>query len=73
MKFCPDTSQRETEGNNCKICLEETETPDNFLFNPCKCAGSCGTVHIECLQYWIQIKVKKETIGGTTHFNFEKF
>jgi hypothetical protein len=35
--------------------------------------GSCGTVHISCLQHWIKIKVKKETIGGTTHFNYEKF
>lgn len=24
MKFSPDTWQKETEGNNCKICLDET-------------------------------------------------
>ena len=46
MKFSPETLQKEKEGNNCKICLDETETSENFLFNPCKCAGSCGTVHI---------------------------
>ena len=49
----------EAEKHACKICLDETETEDNFLFHPCKCKGSSGTVHIECLLQWIQIKVKK--------------
>lgn len=59
--------------NACKICLDETESDDNFLFNPCKCNGSCGTVHYECLTQWINVKVKKEIIGGTLHYNFQKF
>ena len=49
------------------------EEEDNFLFNPCKCSGSCGTVHFKCLMEWIHFKVKKEVIGGTLHFNFNKF
>jgi hypothetical protein len=57
----------------CKICLEDVESESNFLLNPCKCAGSCGTVHIECLQQWIKVKVKKEINGGTIHLNYEKF
>jgi hypothetical protein len=66
-KFVPE------QHSACKICLEDAEDKANFLFNPCKCAGSCGTVHIECLQQWIEVKVKKETIGGTIHLNYEKF
>jgi len=62
------------EGRNpCKICLDDVEDGENFLFNPCKCIGSCGTVHYSCLAEWIRIKVKKEVIGGTQHYNFTKF
>lgn len=59
--------------NPCKICLDETDSPCNFLFNPCKCNGSCGTVHYGCLAEWIRVKVKKEVVGGTQHYNFTKF
>lgn len=59
--------------NPCKICLDDVEDGENFLFNPCKCIGSCGTVHYSCLAEWIRIKVKKEVIGGTQHYNFTKF
>ena len=61
------------EKNACKICLEEAEEETDFLLNPCRCAGSCGTVHLNCLLQWIGVKVKKEVIGGTLHYNFEKF
>lgn len=63
----------EDEPRSCKICMEETDEGDNFLFNPCKCSGSCGTVHFECLKQWIHVKVRKEVLGGTLHYNFEKF
>ena len=36
----------------CRICLEEGG--DNF----CGCKGSCGQVHAECLQKWIDISQK---------------
>ena len=45
--------------NTCKFCLEDIETEDNFMLSPCKCMGSCGSVHIKCLQEWIHMKVKK--------------
>jgi hypothetical protein len=30
-------------------------------------------VHFDCLTEWIRIKVKKEVVGGTQHYNFTKF
>ena len=60
----------EQEKKACKICLEETEDEVDFLMNPCRCAGSCGTVHLNCLLQWIGVKVKKEVVGGTLHYNF---
>lgn len=77
MKYIPEektpseeNTPTEAEPKACKICLEDNEEPENFLFNPCKCSGSCGTVHLECLLQWIRIKVKKEVVGGTLHYNF---
>lgn len=69
-KYRPSEKKEGEEVNACKICLEETETEDDFLFNPCKCTGSCGAVHLNCLLQWISIKVKKEVVGGTLHYNF---
>lgn len=41
----------------CRICLGEEEDPVNDpLFSPCKCAGSMGLIHIECLRAWIKGK-----------------
>lgn len=34
------TVEEEFKGS-CKICLSDEATPDNFLFSPCKCKGSC--------------------------------
>ena len=73
MKYVHQEKTPEGQKKACKICLEDTEDKDNFLFNPCKCSGSCGTVHLECMLQWISIKVKKQVVGGTLHYNFEKF
>lgn len=33
---------------------------DKDLISPCDCKGSCEYVHFECLQTWIQSKVRKQ-------------
>lgn len=35
----------------CRICLEEEETDDNFIV-PCKCNGSVKYIHRKCLDMW---------------------
>lgn len=42
----------------CRICLSEEFDNDNPLFSPCKCAGTMKTVHLKCLQYWLNSKLK---------------
>ncbi|KAL4508494.1 hypothetical protein ABPG72_003798 [Tetrahymena utriculariae] len=37
----------------CKICLEDNNEPNNLLITPCKCQGSVGNIHQECLKTWI--------------------
>lgn len=34
----------------CRICLDEDK--DSVLFSPCRCSGSTGYVHYECLNKW---------------------
>jgi E3 ubiquitin-protein ligase DOA10 len=59
-------------GGACKFCLCEENEETNPLINPCLCKGSCELVHVECLKQWIGNKVKKETGGIATLFNFTK-
>jgi len=40
----------------CRICLGEEEEPENPLITPCKCTGTAGTIHINCLTEWLNSK-----------------
>jgi E3 ubiquitin-protein ligase DOA10 len=43
--------------NVCRICLGEEENQiDNPLIAPCKCAGSMGLIHLDCLKEWLKGK-----------------
>lgn len=62
---------------SCRICLEES---GNFI-HPCRCKGSSGHVHSECLQKWIDesksdtCEICHETYLKEEHFglNFTRF
>lgn len=43
--------------NTCRICLLEESEEDDPLINPCKCQGSVGFIHIECLKKWLDSKL----------------
>jgi len=46
--------------NQCRICLmDEHDTPE-ILINPCSCKGTGAYVHVECVQKWINSKVKQK-------------
>ncbi len=49
----------ETTEGNCKFCLCDEVTEENYMISPCKCKGSCEGVHIDCLKMWIDSKIKK--------------
>ena len=48
-------SQTLSTALTCRICLCEAET-DNPLICPCKCAGSMGLIHKNCLKEWLNGK-----------------
>lgn len=58
-----DTSnkQGDSDSNACRICLDEEETPDNPIIQPCNCAGTMKNVHLLCFKEWIsrQLTQKK--------------
>ena len=62
-----------TGTGSCKICLSDEATPDNFLFSPCKCKGSCELVHLNCLKMWIDSKFKKQVNSIASTYNFTHF
>jgi len=41
----------------CRICLcAEDDRANNPLMSPCKCTGSMGLIHIDCLKEWLKGK-----------------
>lgn len=62
-----------TVSGSCRICLGDEASDDNLLVSACKCSGSCALVHVDCLKIWIDSKVKKESKGPATVYNFSKF
>ena len=54
---------------HCRICFSEENTPEDPLFQPCKCRGSIRQVHLKCLQQWInQKKLTKATVSVNSYF-----
>jgi len=47
-----DEEEEEEEERSCRICKDE----EGELLSPCKCSGSGGYVHAECLQKWVETK-----------------
>lgn len=58
---------------SCRICLGDEMSETNLMISACKCSGSCALVHVECLKIWIDSKIKKESKGAATVYNFSKF
>ena len=58
----------EDEGNHCRFCWSNDSTPENPLITPCKCAGSVGLLHFDCLKTWLQTRCqRKEQANGCVH------
>lgn len=57
-----------SEARLCRICLGDENDVSDPLINPCKCAGSMGWIHLECLREWLNSKrSKKESESVRTY------
>ena len=46
-----------TKNKYCRICyMEENDSNENPLLNPCICSGSMKFIHYTCLKHWINNK-----------------
>ncbi|GKY93129.1 hypothetical protein MPSEU_000281100 [Mayamaea pseudoterrestris] len=43
----------------CRVCRGPPELPDSPLLRACKCSGSIGWIHQECLQHWLDVMVRR--------------
>lgn len=43
----------------CKFCLmSEGQYLKDYVISPCKCSGTCSSVHINCLKSWISQRIQ---------------
>ena len=53
--------------NPCRICLgEEISDLSNPIITPCKCSGSMGCIHLNCLRKWIRLKITITSTSSVT-------
>ncbi|GIX64609.1 FHA domain protein, putative [Babesia caballi] len=64
----PATAAGEPEQKMCRICLEDEELGP--LIIPCKCKGSMGYVHLECIRTWVQGRLKVKDGEGKSQFSY---
>ena len=54
-------SQETSEENFCRICYSHEQSQENPCIIACRCSGSVGLIHFNCLKHWLSTKmVKKE-------------
>ena len=50
------TSTSDEEMPRCRFCWSSGANRENPLFSSCKCSGSVGYIHFECLKSWLDVK-----------------
>ena len=61
------------QGNECRICKDSSSTPYNPLIFPCKCSGSTGYVHVNCMKAWYDRKMECEIKSEVTTYTINGF
>lgn len=44
----------------CRFCWGTESTEENPCIVPCKCSGSVGFIHFECLKSWLATKLQRK-------------
>ena len=50
------SQDEENDEHKCRFCWMSGADPTNPLLGSCKCAGSVGFIHLQCLCNWLEIK-----------------
>lgn len=57
----------------CRFCWDTKAEPENPLFSTCKCSGSVGYIHFECLRSWLDVKKQMKTSPCFSSFYWKSF
>ena len=57
----------------CKVCWDNSSTPQNPLLNSCQCDGSCKYIHYECLKTWLKQKMVKKEEENLISYTWKQF
>ena len=59
-------------GRSCRICLDESDSPENPFITPCKCDGSMKHIHLTCLREWLDSKRVSQKLEGVYSYYWEE-
>lgn len=57
----------------CRFCWDTKAEPENPLFSTCKCSGSVGYIHFECLRNWLDVKKQMKTSHCFSSYYWKSF
>lgn len=57
---------------HCRICWGEEENDEDPLILACKCKGTVGLIHYQCLKNWIATQKQEKAIGDNVMSYFWK-
>lgn len=70
-------NQREEEGQAndrwCRFCWASEANNNNPLLGTCKCAGTVGHIHFDCLCSWLNIRRQSKTSNNFTTYFWRAF
>jgi hypothetical protein len=70
--MCDTDTEEEGVGKQpCRICLSETASDSDPLISPCKCTGTMGRVHLQCLQHWFNSKISARERVNAMSFSWK--
>lgn len=59
-------------GKECRICLMEDHSEEDFFITPCKCKGSSGTFHFLCFKKWFERKIPSKVSTNVASFSWKR-
>lgn len=64
---------RSTEQAQCRFCWGNESCEDNPCIVPCKCSGSVGFIHYNCLKNWLSTKMQKKETDNLVSMYWKTF
>lgn len=57
----------------CRFCWMSNASPDNPLIRCCRCNGSVGCIHLQCLKSWLDVKRQSKNSQNFSSFYWKSF